>query len=650
MTSILTNDIKDVVKKINNNPFDEINKLSIKMLENIITLSADKYYNSEKPFVTDSVYDIMLEFLQQKNPKSSVLKNIGSTIKNNKKRVPLDYWLGSMDKIKPGNKKLNSWKEKYNGPYYLSDKLDGISALLTIDNNNKMKLNTRGTSTEGLDISGLIKYLDIPKISEINKIIKKIGKGKKNKLAVRGELIMKKSTFKKNWCKRKKNVRNTISGLINSKIFTPELANDTDLVIYEIVDPVVEFPVAMKVLKNIFNTVYYKKVDTIDDSSLSTSLKDRKNNGTYDVDGIIVTNGMKHKRNTNGNPKYAFAFKDLLENMIKTTLVISIDWKISKDGKIKPTLNLNPVEFEGVTVSRVTAHNASFVCKNNIGKGTEIKITRSGDVIPYILKVTKPNKKPDMPDIKYKWNKTKVDILVDGPNDIIKLRNLQYFFSTIDAKGFGPKVIEKLFNAKYNTIEIILKMTQKDYLTIENFKEKTAYNLTRNLKEALTDILLEKLMSASNILGSGFAEKRIFAILKVYPNLMKDYKKWKKQDFIDKIMDIDGFDTITAFQFVENFKNYIKFHKKISKYIKLKKSKIIKKNIDMTVVMSGFRDKDLELQVTELGGKITSSVSKNTTYLVVVDPNSTSSKITKAKKLKVKIVSKETFINNIKNF
>ena len=68
----------------------------------------------------------------------------------------------------------------------------------------------------------------------------------------------------------------------------------------------------------------------------------------------------------------------------------------------------------------------------------------------------------------------------------------------------------------------------------------------------------------------------------------------------------------------------------------------------MTIVTSGFRDKDLEQQVTELGGKVTGSVSKNTTHLVVIDPNSTSSKITKAKKLKVKIISKDDFVKMIK--
>ena len=647
MTSILDNNLIKTISKINNNSFEEINNLSIEMLEKIIVYTANMYYNSEEPIVSDSIYDIMIEFLQQKNPKSKVLKNIGSSIKNIKKRVPLDYWLGSMDKIKPGNKKINSWKEKYPGPYYLSDKLDGISALLTIDNNNNMKLNTRGTSTEGLDISGLIKYLNIPSITDIDKIVSKIGKGKKNKLAIRGELIMKKSTFKKNWSKRKKNVRNTISGLINSKIFVPELANDTDLVIYEIVDPVIDFPSAMKVLKNNFNTVNYTKVESIKDESLSKILKDRKNNGNYDMDGIIVTNGMKHKRNTSGNPKYAFAFKDLLENMIKKAKVVSIDWKISKDGKIIPTLNLEPVEFEGVTVSRVTAHNAAFILKNKINKGTELKITRSGDVIPYILEVTKSSKHPGMPDMKYKWSKTKVHILIDGTNDTVKLRNLQYFFSMIDAKGFGPKVVQKLFESNFNSIETVMKMKPKDYLTIENFKEKTANKLTVNLKEALNDILLEKLMSASNIFGSGFGQKRIKAILGVYPNILTDYKKWKKQEFIDMIISIEGFDTITASQFVSKFKDYVKFHKLIKKFIKIKKNKVIKKSIDMTVVMSGFRDKILEQKVIDMGGNITGSVSKNTNYLIVVDTTSTSSKITKAKKLKVKIISKDDFIKNI---
>lgn len=636
-----------LISMINNNPFETIDGMTVKELEEVIEYSSNKYYNSEKPVVSDAVYDIMIEFLQKKAPKSKVLKNIGSSVINKKLRVPLDYHLGSMDKIKPGNKNLTSWINKYKGPYYLSDKLDGISALLTINKDFNMKLNTRGTSTEGLDISGLIKYMDIPSENKIKKIVSKIGNGSKNIIALRGELIMKQKTFKKNWSDKKKNVRNTIAGLVNSKVFDPNLAKDTDLVIYEIVDPFIDFPSGMEAIKKSFNVVNYKKFDSIDDNSLSKYLKERKEKGEYDIDGIIVTNGSKHKRNTSGNPKYAFAFKDLMENMIKEAIVKKVEWKISKDGKIVPTLIIKPIDFDGVTVSRVTAHNASYVYKNKIGKNTIIKITRSGEVIPYIFDVVKPSKQPDMPDIEYKWNKTKVDILVIGDNDMVKLRNLQYFFSTIDAKGFGPANVEKLYENNFDTVKKVLEMSVDDFMTLDGIKEKSATKLVNSLKKTLSDIKLETLMSASNIFGSGFGERRIEAILMIYPNILSEGKKWTKQEFINKLMDIDGFSSITVNQFVDNFKEYNKFHKSISKFIKLKNVKKPNKKLDMTIVMSGFRDKDIQSKLEEMGGKVSNSISKNTTYLVVIDPKSTSSKITKAKKLGVEIISKEDLIKKI---
>tara|TARA_B100000767_G_scaffold274088_1_gene306057 strand:+ start:3649 stop:5592 length:1944 start_codon:yes stop_codon:yes gene_type:complete len=644
--------IVNIIKNINKNPFEEISILSVKKLEEIILFAANKYYNSEDSIVSDAIYDIMIEFLQKKAPKSTVLKNIGSSVKNSKNRVSLDYHLGSMDKIKPKNKALNNWIKKYHSPYYLSDKLDGISALLTYTNDNKIKLNTRGTSTEGLDISGLVKYLDLPDKDTINKLILKIGRGKKNKLALRGELIMKQSVFKKNWSKTKKNVRNTIAGLINSKNFDPILAKNTELVIYEIVDPFLDFNSAMKKIKHDFITVNYKKFDNINDNILSTYFKERKEKGEYDVDGIIVTNSEKHKRNTNGNPKYAFAFKDILENMIKTSKVIKVIWKISKDCKIIPKVEIEPVEFGGVVVTFVTAHNADFVKKNKIGKGAVIKLTRSGEVIPHILEVIKKAKNPDMPDYEYKWNKTGKDIIVIGESSTVELRNLQYFFSTIDAKGFGPANVKKLFEAEFNTVKKVMEMKIEDYLILDGVKQKMAEKFKKNLEIALTNIKLETLMSASNIFGSGFGKRRILAILKVYPNILKIYKKWKKNIFIEKIMEIEGFNTITATRFVKNFKNYTKFHKSISKFIKsfYKLTKKTEKTIDLTVVMSGFRDKELEEKLLELGGKVSNSVSKNTNYLIVTDITSSSSKIDKASKLNVKIISRQNFNKILTNY
>lgn len=640
--------INNLLKNLKNNTFEFLDDLNVETLEKLIIYTADKYYNTDNPVVSDSIYDTMIEFLQKKNPKSKVLKEIGSKVKNIKKRVKLDYHLGSMDKIKPGDKNLNKWFTKYKKPYYISDKLDGISALLVIKN-NKMKMFTRGTSSEGLDISRLIKYLKLPSMDKINKIIKKAGKGKVNDLALRGELIMKKSVFEKNWSKTKKNVRNTISGLVNSKTIDPHLANDTDLVIYEIVDPFIEFDKMINLLKNDFITVNYVIKEKLDEKILTNILIDRKKNSDYDVDGIIVTNNEKHKRNTSGNPKYAFAFKDLMEDMIKETIVKDIEWKISKDGKIIPTVIIEPIELGGVEINRVTGNNAKFIVDNKINKNTKLKITRSGDVIPKIVKIIKSSKEPLMPTIEYKWNKTKVDIIANDDHEDIIIRNLQYFFSSLDIKGFGPKVVEKLYNNNFNTIEKILKMSIDEYQIIDGFKLKTAENLFNNLHDGLKGIKLEDLMSASNIFGSGFGSRRIKMILNIYPNILKDYKKWKNDEFLEKIKSIDGFDTITASQFVSNFKNYVKFHKMISKYISLKTNKKQNKKLEnFNIVMSGFRDKELKEKILNLGGKITESISKNTTYLIVKDKDVITSKISKAKKLNIKIVDKDEF-NQILN-
>lgn len=631
-----------IISKISNNPLIEIPKLSQKELEEVIVYAADKYYNTGTPIMDDNIYDMLFDYLKDKYPKSKVIKNIGAPIKS-KNKVKLPYWLGSMDKIKP-NSGLDKWTSTYKPPYYLSDKLDGISALLVISNKNmlspKAKLYTRGTATEGLDISRLIKYtIDVSNISDIS-----------INIAIRGELIMKKKTFEKKWKDTKKNIRNTIAGLVNSKTIDFELAVDTEFVAYEVVDPFTNFSNQMKMLKDLnFKVVNYKKVNKIDDNILSEYLKDRRKNSEYEIDGIIVTNDEKHKRNTSGNPKYAFAFKDVLDDQMVITKVIEIEWNISKNGNIIPTLLLEPVNVGGVTIQRVTGHNAKFIKDNKIGKNTEILLVRSGDVIPYVKEVIKPTK-ADLPtNIKWEWSESGVDIEVkDKDNEDIKIKELVFFFASLGTKGLGEGIVNRLYENGFNSVLKILKLTREDLLKIDGFKEKSADNLISSIKKSVSNVKLERLMSASNKLGNNMGEKRIKMILDVYPNLLDVYKTWSKQEFYNNLIKIDGFNDKTATIIMSNLDNFVKFYNKIKNYVSIQKSEksknIKNKNMftDKNIVISGFRDKELEEKIINSGGNLQNTVNSKTDILIVKDQETIDKKTGKVKKaleLNIKIMT-----------
>jgi len=647
----------NIIKKIKLNALETISELSIKELEEIIVYVADKYYNTSISIIDDATYDLLIDFLRLREPKSKILKNIGAPIKS-KNKVKLDYHLGSMDKIKPADSnKFDSWIKKYKGPYNLSDKLDGVSALLVYKKNESIKLFTRGTATEGQDITVLIKYLNLPSFEEIKEYVSKkkiVSDDKDNLMAFRGELIINQKIFEKNWGNTLKNARNSVAGLVNSKNINSDLAKDTNLVLYEVVDPFLKIDDQFKILNELgFKVVKNKTVTTISFEILSKYLRDRRSNGEYLIDGIIITDSKKHDRNTDGNPEYAFAFKDILEDQIAQSTIIQIEWNISKNGYLNPTVIIEPVSIGGVEIKRVSAHNAKYVVDNKLGVGAKIEIIRSGDVIPYIQKVIKPATKIDLPKGKWHWNETEVDIISnDMESDELKIKNLQFFFSTLNTKGMGKKNVEKIYNSGLNTIEKILKAKESDLLKIEGFQEKTSSNLILAIKESLTNVNLAKLIAASNALGEGIGERRLKQVLDTYPNLITDYKKWSKKEFIDKIKELEGWEDKTSSVLVNNFDEFIKFYNKIKSYITLEKKIEIKQSklTGLTIVLSGFRDNDLQEKLESIGVKISSSVSKNTDYLVVKDQetiNEGTGKVQKAQDVGVKIITKEQLIKLI---
>jgi len=632
MSDIITmiNKSQDVIYYLDN--------LNIKELETAIKYCADKYYNKSVSAVEDAVYDMMIDFLQLKAPKSSVLKTVGAKVTANSK-VSLDYWLGSMDKIKPPSNHLETWMNKYKPPYILSDKIDGISVLIIYRNNGTINMYTRGTSSKGTDISHLVKYMNLPNVDSVREYFHPT----KN-IAFRGEAVISKDLFDSKWADEFKNARNMVSGCLLSKKINPQIASDIEIIVYEIVDPQFDIVKQFKIIKELeFNCVHYKVNNTLlTFDYLSEYFIKRRNKSKYMIDGIIVTNNDEHKRNKTGNPEYAFAYKDVLEEQKAITKIQGIDWNISKDGYIIPTLLLEPCHVAGIEIKRVTGNNARNVVDNNLGEGAIVEIIRSGDVIPKIIRVIKPGKVV-LPKGKWSWSSTDVDIIVDDADDInILKKNIYFFFSTLKAKGLGEKIVDKLYNAGYDSVIKLLSMTKTELMNnnMDGFKEKTIDNILNSIKTSTINITLAQLMTASNKLGHGLGLERMKTITNNIPNLLDNYKVWTHKDFINKITELDGFDTKTASLFVDNFKDFINFFNQIKKYIKIKELTInIGKMSNIIIVFSGFRDKELQNEIELQGGKVGSTITGNTNYLVVKN-NTMTTKLQKAKDNGIKIITR----------
>ena len=149
---------------------------------------------------------------------------------------------------------------------------------------------------------------------------------------------------------------------------------------------------------------------------------------------------IKNIQRTSENPKRAFAFKTVLDDQIVESKVVNVIWSPSKDGYLKPKVQIQPVKLGGAVIQFATLHNAEFVIKNKIGLGAVVQIIRSGDVIPKVEKVVKPASNIKMPtEYKFKWNSTKKDLILLNfdDNEIVKLKKMDDFFNKLDVSGLG---------------------------------------------------------------------------------------------------------------------------------------------------------------------------------------------------------------------
>ena len=603
----------------------------------LIRKASDYYYNSV-PIMSDLEFDLLRDHVEKNSPNHPVLKEIGAPIKANQKKVKLPYFMPSADKVKPDS--LNKWLNKFNGPYVISSKLDGVSALLTVSNNSK-KLFSRGNGEIGQDISNLI-----PNIENI----KNVNPGN---IVVRGELIISDDDFNNHFKNSKANARNMVSGLVTSKTIQKEEMKYMHFVVYEVIEPKLKPFDQLKYAKEKgFEVVDNEIKDTIDLEFASNTLVDWRKNSKYMIDGIIITDNNIYKRE-NKNPKHMVAFKMVLDDQKRESEVIGVTWNTSKHGLKKPVVQIKPVNIGGVIVKNISGQNGKFILSNKIGKGALIEVVRRGDVIPYIEKIIRPAKQADMPQEEYTWTDTNVDIVVTKDNES-QIQESLAFFKGIDVDGLGIGNIRKFNKEGYKSIPQILNMSFDDILKIEGFKEKSAKrihdSLTEYTKENFRNVPLSKIMGLSGSFGRGLGERKNKEVLKMYPNLLKD--ELTEEELYEKILKVPGFSTKTAKQYSKNMKKFKEFAKESKIDIKRTNNNTINTKIDKSnplfekkFVFTGGKVTDLEEYIIKNGGEISNSVTSKTFAVITKDIETESTKSKKAEALGIPVYSVDEFRN-----
>ena len=621
--------ILEIIENFKYKGISVLNDHTEKQLSKIIHFANDRYHNNI-PVMTDNQYDIIKEFIVAKYPNNTVIDEIGAEVERNK--VVLPYEMASMDKIKPDTNALAIWMSKFTGPYVLSVKVDGVSALYSTKE-QPFKLYTRGNGKIGQDISHLIPYLHLPKIKGI---------------VIRGELIIPKKVFDEKYKTSFANPRNMVAGIVNHKHISDAI-KDVDFVAYEVISPEIAPSNQMDFLENIkINSILYKVTDTLSNEMLSLILVEWRKMYKYEIDGVIVSNDYIYPRKS-GNPDHAFAFKMVLSDQIAEAKVVDVIWSPSKDGYLKPRVQIEPIKLGGVTIEFATGFNAAFIKDNSIGIGTVITLIRSGDVIPYIQSVVVPAPEPKMPTVHYIWNDTHVDIMIENASEdpTVIEKNITGFFRGIGVEGLSSGNIARLIKSGYDSVPTIIGMSEEDFLNIGGFKDKMANKIYIGIKKKLNDASIPTLMAASNIFGRGFSEKKMELVINEIPNILISNDSIEQK--IQEVSIIKGMATKSAEALVykiDEFKNFISkcgLHDKLHNTKEVSSIEQIHPLNGKTIVLTGTRDKIIIEFLKNINANNGSNISKNTFLVIAKNKEDDSGKLKEAKSLGIPIMSVDEF-------
>jgi NAD-dependent DNA ligase len=622
-----------------------LDALHISVIVEALSIADDAYFNDdgESP-LDDNEYDAVKAYATRIAPTDAYFIGVGSEVRGGKIKLPNP--MGSLDQVYEGD--YAKWVARHGLSHeyvVISDKLDGTSVQVLYDNTGKLQIAySRGNGIMGADITR-----HVSKIHNVKSKLKPTMFGMPT-LPVRAEIIMSPTNFQKlkgvvksRSGRPYKNPRNMVAGLMNASTNNENVYNYLDLVAYEMIGSPLNKNQQFKRLEEMgFKTArhHIHTAGSINDGTLTTMLNVNRLTSEYEIDGLVIDVDSADLRDKiqptkdTLNPAYAVKFKvaDATNNAI--TEVIRVEWNISKDGFAKPRVQIKPVELVGVTIQYVTGFNAKFIVDNGVGPGAKVRITRSGDVIPFLQEVVECTD-PQLPPYPVEWNATGVDlVVVDKNNSTMRFQQLLDFFKTLDIPNLGEGNLRPMFDAGFETPEDVIDMPVDDMSSLVGSRA-IGGKIHQGLHQKLRNMYEYELMGAHPAFGRGVGVRKMKKLWEAFNGDMSLCLS------PSRIVAVEGFDDKTAAKIVGGMIPYAEFLQDVGHYITLRPYEAVEggKLQGMSVVFTGFRSKELESAVEAAGGKMGSAVSSKTAYVVTENPADSSTKLSKAKELNIPIIT-----------
>lgn len=636
--------------------------------EKIIKENAQKYYTTGTQELSDDVFDVLVDEVRKYNPESEVLTTgWGYELDSAKNKCNHKYGhVGSLTKVRTFKEITD--KLKITDNIDVSAKLDGMSVVLYYSFGKLNKAVTRGDGTVGIDITDKVKYL--------------IGDTIKDETftgAVRGEILICPKEFEEFKTKypEAKNHRNSAIGIINGDEITEDFKY-LKLGVYSMI--------AIELDSNFTNnSVTIESTNswlesnfkctaprvTIDFSELNYAgvlehFK-KKWEKDFNIDGLVLsTPYLTYNPSNHEIIQKAVAYK--FPEEIKLSKVTGIEWNMSKNGEYIPVVQIEPVVLAGTTVKRATGFNARFIKENKIGIGATIAICKRGEIIPNVKEVVEPAKTVELPEFcnhcgqKLVWDTNKVNLICVNENCCQKNKEdlKAWCMNLAPVEGLGWKTIEKVLKFPVSAMNnLVDDVTIDDLFNINPIPGVTYGHGEQGSFNQMIDILQNGKFTVSQ-----------FLLALNIPGLGKiSAKRWEESKNAIKYLD---YVANTSMDYDQNFvalteivqdKNVVfslrtTYHDKFSKYYNMLKDRIINSTVTTTNSMKGsvvitgalsIKRADFEKLLENNGWKLSSSLNKDTKFLITNTPESGTSKNVKANELGVTKITEDDFVKNYMN-